>query len=54
MKAIYLEQYVRKLDQNDLYQEWSIADLVWLINELHGALRDTLQQVENQQKEEAK
>ena len=55
MKPVELERYVRKLDQDDLHQEWSIADLVWLINELHGALRDVLQQTtESKQQEEAK
>lgn len=48
-QVIEIERYVRKLDQQDLYQEWSIADLVWLINELHGALTTTLNnQKENQ------
>lgn len=41
--AINLDRYVRKLEQDDLHQEWSVSDLVWLINALHGALQDTLQ-----------
>jgi hypothetical protein len=37
-----VEKYVSKLDHDDLYQEWSIADLVWLVSVLHGALYETL------------
>lgn len=45
-QVIEIERYVRKLDQQDLHQEWPIADLVWLINQLHTALVSTLTNTE--------